>query len=260
MTAPKVSRAQVRDLFLAELARRGVAASPEEDGSYSVRTEDGWTVSVSLENVARDLARDLRSHRMTTFVDAVLAPRRPPAWSECAPRAFWCVESAAHELGTTLAARVSEKVARVVVVTDARESTLTWITTEQLEKWGVAREAVEQTAFDNLDALLARSRPPEVKEVHGSRLGMLPIESVFKASTVFAPRFRDYVEPAIGWPVLVTIPDRGFIYVFAERDQALLRSIGAVVQTEYRAASYPVTTEVLRIADDGIEAIGAFPE
>jgi hypothetical protein len=89
---------------------------------------------------------------------------------------------------------------------------------------------------------------------------MLPVESVLKTSVIFAPAFRAYVETTLGWPVLATIPDRDFIYVIAEKDRGLLDHIGRVIQKEFRTSSYPITTEVLRLCESGIEAIGAFPE
>jgi hypothetical protein len=72
--------------------------------------------------------------------------------------------------------------------------------------------------------------------------------------------FRAYVEPSLGWPVLATIPNRDFIYVIAEKDRGLLDYMGRVIQKEFRTSSYPISTEVLRISERGIEAIGAFPE
>jgi hypothetical protein len=32
------------------------------------------------------------------------------------------------------------------------------------------------------------------------------------------------------------------------------------VQREFRESGYPLTTEVLRVSDDGIESIGSFPD
>jgi len=33
-----------------------------------------------------------------------------------------------------------------------------------------------------------------------------------------------------------------------------------VVVREFRSSGYPITTEVLRVSSEGIEAIGAFPK
>jgi hypothetical protein len=56
------------------------------------------------------------------------------------------------------------------------------------------------------------------------------------------------------------IPDRDFIYVMAEKDHPLLKRMGSVVREQFREASYPLSTEVFLISDEGIKAIGAFAE
>jgi hypothetical protein len=91
-------------------------------------------------------------------------------------------------------------------------------------------------------------------------LGMVPINSVFKASTIFASNFKEFASKKFEWPVLAVIPCRDFIYILSEKDKALLNRMGAVVQREYRKSGYPITTEVLRVSDEGIRAIGSFPE
>jgi hypothetical protein len=254
-----MTRTAVRDLFVAELARRGVACAPLEDGAYRIEA-CGGDLTVSLENLARDLARDHDALRVVRFVDAVLAPREVLPWPEAQIHVYWSIESAAQEFDDTIRANVSDKVARVLVVTDADERRITWLAPGQLERWKTSRDTVEQAAFANLDALLTRSAQPEVTEVRGAKLGMIPVSSVFKASVIFAPGFRAYVEPVLGWPVLAAVPSRDFIYVIPESDQELLGAMGRVIQQEFRESSYPISTEVLHLGDEGIEAIGAFPE
>jgi len=75
---------------------------------------------------------------------------------------------------------------------------------------------------------------------------------------ILAPSFREWVEPHLAWPVCVVVPCRDFIYVFKE-DQDLFGRLGGVVVREFKESGYPLTTEVLRISDEGIEAIGAYP-
>jgi len=128
-----------------------------------------------------------------------------------------------------------------------------------LQKWNVSREDALAAADANMAELIAGKRP-EVQEIDGMKLAMVPVSSVFKASVIFAPNFKDFVSDVVGWPVLVVIPCRDFIFVIPEKDKALLNRMGRVVQDEFRNSGYPVTTEVLRISDNEIEAIGKFPE
>jgi hypothetical protein len=58
--------------------------------------------------------------------------------------------------------------------------------------------------------------------------------------------------------VLVVIPCRDFIYVMPDQSELISR-IGEVVVREFTTSGYPITTEVLRVSDEGIEAIGHFP-
>ena len=121
----------------------------------------------------------------------------------------------------------------------------------------MTQAVVESAARENL-ARLAGLRP-KVELIDGMRLAMVPLDSVFKASVILAPNFKDFVAQELEWPVLAAIPCRDFIFVLSEKDTALLQRMGGVVQREFRESGYPVTTEVLRISDAGIEAIGAFP-
>jgi hypothetical protein len=57
----------------------------------------------------------------------------------------------------------------------------------------------------------------------------------------------------------VVVPCRDFIYVLREKSE-LVQRIGRVVVREYQSSGYPITTEVLRVSSDGIEAVGAFPK
>jgi hypothetical protein len=124
----------------------------------------------------------------------------------------------------------------------------------------VSEKIAVKEAEANMDELLRGKELELAGEIEGMALGMVPVDSVFKASTIFAPSFKDFVSQKLDWPVLAVIPCRDFIYVLSEKDKALLSRMGTVVQREYRESGYPITTEVLRVADDGIEAIGKFPE
>jgi hypothetical protein len=153
---------------------------------------------------------------------------------------------------------ITDTVCRVLIVTDEDEGALSWVTRAHLARWGVD-ERDARAAADRNQARLIAALALEIKDVDEMKIGMVPLESALKASVILAPTFKQLAAP-LGWPVLAVVPCRDFIYLLAERDRALLGRMGAVVQREYRGSGYPITTEVLRIADDGIEAIGKFPE
>jgi hypothetical protein len=152
---------------------------------------------------------------------------------------------------------VTDEVARVLTLTDGEQTEITWVTPQMCEHWGVTVEQASSAAFANQDGLLSGIEL-DVAEGDGNALGMIPLASPYKASVIFAGAFKPFVEQVLGWPVLVVVPCRDFIYVVAD-DSPLVGQMGSVVVNEFRNSGYPITTAVLRLSDDGIEAIGHFP-
>ncbi len=251
---------EVHAMFRSELKARGVAFSgPDKEGLYKLQLEKG-IVTVCLENAARDYARDGDPKAIARFVDATLATFAVPGWARAKPLLFFSAEPSDHQFGDTVRWQVSDSVCRVLVLTDLQERTVTWVTRKMLDEWRVNEADATAAAAANMDRLLEGREPELGREIDGMRLGMVPVESVFKASVIFAPGFKSYVSKKMAWPVLVVIPCRDFVYILSEKDKALLDRMGSVVQREYRESGYPITTEVLRISDEGIKAIGEFPK
>jgi hypothetical protein len=98
-------------------------------------------------------------------------------------------------------------------------------------------------------------------EIDGVTLGMLSTqETPFKASLILSPAFRDLVSPVVGWPVFVVVPCRDFVYVVSSKNRDFLGRLGAVVIEQYQKSGYPITRDILEVSDDGIVAIGEFPD
>lgn len=249
-----------RRIFESELQKRKVSFSgPDAQGLYKLRV--GPTdLTVSTENISRDYARSSDPKIIERFVDRVLATGVVPAWEQARSLLFFSAEPADHQFGDTIHWTVSEKVCRVLVVTDLHEGTITWVTPDMLKNWHVSQDEALQAASTNMNRLLDGKQLELTGAIDGMSLGMVPVDSVFKASTIFAPNFKEFVSKQLGWPVLVVIPCRDFIFVLSEKDKALLKRMGGVIQKEYRQSGYPITTQVLRVSDEGISAIGSFPE
>jgi hypothetical protein len=245
------------ELFETELRRRRVEFARADDGRYRLQVAGGELL-VSLDNLERDFDRDGDPGAVVFFVDRVLGARALPDANAAREQIFWSAERFDNDFGDCIHEAVSQTVVRVLVVTNAEHSLITWLTPKHLQQWNLSLDEARSLAGRNLDALLA-DKQLETMESGDKRLGMIPVEPPFKASCIFAPGLQRFVS-ALGWPVLVVIPCRDFVFVLNEEDRELLDRLGAVVQREFRESGYPITTEVLRLSDDGIEAIGAFPE
>lgn len=245
-------------LFEDELSRRGVSFVKESDDEYIVEV-GGSRITANLANVRRNAARDNDPDAIKRFVDRVLEgyPAAIPAWSIASRLLLFSAEPTDQDFGDSIRTSVTDEVSRVLTLTDEDQTKITWVTPKMCENWGVTVEAAHAAAFTNQNRLL-HGIEIEIAEARGNALGMIPVDSPYKASVIFARAFKALVEDALGWPVLVVLPCRDFIYVVAD-DSPLLGQLGSVVVNEFRKSGYPITTEVLRVSDEGIEAIGRFP-
>lgn len=213
---------------------------------------------VSLENIERDYSRDREENAVRTFAARALAlPPLPRTWREAKDGLRISAEPAEIIPDTLLRIPVSEWFCGVVVHVEPGERTLrplgksevaTWRATEE-EAWGAARE--------NMNLLLdATPLAMDGNEEHPIVIFDTP--SVLKASLVFAPKLRVKLEPLIGWPALLVIPCRDFALAFRDGDDWLLGRLGPTVLKEFEGSGYPLTPEVIRVSDSGVEAIGSF--
>ncbi len=248
-----------REIFEHELDKRKIKyKGPDSIGFYKVNTEN-FEVTINLENITKNYARDKDPEAVIHFIDQSLTRFRTPPWNTAKKLIFFSVEPSDYNFNRSIHYAVTDSLSKVLVITDPDEGKITWVTPEMIKEWNVSQSEAEMNAAENMGGLLKGIRL-EVEQIDDFKLAMIPINSVFKASTIFSPNFKKLALTDVGWPVLVVIPCRDFIYIIPEKDEALLDKLGGVVQREYRTSGYPITTEVLKISDDGIKAIGKYPE
>jgi hypothetical protein len=250
--------ARARELFLAELARRGVTPTELDDGAYLIEL-DKTRITISLENKGREFDETGDETVLTHFVETILGFKAlvPSSWEQAKPRVFMAVEPADHDFGEACHQEVSEQVALVLVYVSDPGEHVVWLTPDLLKRLNVSRERAEAHAEDNLARLLEQT-PLTTTRADGHTLGLLSTNSPLKASLIFARNLREKVEGTLGWPIFAVIPTRDFAYLIPESAQPIFGGIGKVVVGEYSKRGYPITTEVFRIDDNGAKAIGAF--
>jgi hypothetical protein len=248
------------DLFLAELARRGLPA-PERQADGSFRLDVGeLELVISLDNLARDFAEDRDPARVAHFVEQVAAHCTAavvPDWPTAEVGLRFKAEPSTYNFGEAIRESISDSLCRVLVYTSPEERAIQWVMPWMLEQWGKTREEAEEVARRNMARLLTETEF-HVEEHEEGRLGYFKGNSAFKASLLFSPNLKEVLAPRVGWPLLVVIPNRDFAYVFPEQDRDLFPAIGSIVVEQYRTGGYPISTEVFLVADDGIAAIGRF--
>jgi hypothetical protein len=173
-------------IFGEELSRRGFSFVREDQDTYRVHLER-WEVTANLANVRRNAERDQDPDAIRRFVGKVLEsfPSTRPPWNEASGLLLWSAEPADQDFGNSIQVPVTDEVSRVLTLTDADQTKITWITPDMCDEWGVTIEQAAAAAFINQDRLLTGIEL-DVAEANGRALGMVPLDSPYKASVIFA--------------------------------------------------------------------------
>ncbi|GAA4420106.1 hypothetical protein [Bremerella cremea] len=249
---------EVRAEFEKELTARGLAFEFDaESDRYRVQIED-FEMMVNLDNVARDVEANGDLQRVSRFVDAIIETAQHPDDAIVAENLYWSLEPNDYDPPADIRVSLSKCVDRVLVHISPGGRTIRWVTPEMLAKIELSPDEAGAIAFANLDRALAAATF-EAQSVEEAKLGYFVTDFPFKAALLLAPTLREIVEPTIGWPLMAVAPDRDFLYLWAAQFDELAGRVGPVAVREFTNASYPISTEVWKIDEDKIKAIGAFP-
>lgn len=248
---------ETHELFLRALFAHGLAVSRMTDQGHYVIDLSGDEFTVNLDNLSREYARDRDPAIFSTFVAALLADRQPlPSWDQARSRIRYIAESSRRDLSGIIHDPVTDALCRLIAYVHPGETGIRWLSDADLLHWRIQGDELVAAAEENSAAMLA-SASLQVQEPEGCPLVYFDINTPYKASLIFSPNFREVVLRAF-WPVSAVIPCRDFLYLWPDGDQRLIRHMGHVVMQEYHRSGYPITTEVLRISDEGIVIAGRF--
>ena len=248
-----------RQRFVEEVQRRGLeVGKAQEDGRIPIVLQDRELV-VNLANLMRQLRNNATPETLQRFVDGVLhAQQALPPWPDAMGRVRFGAAQPPDESTDVIAVPVTEKLIGVVCWTDEEEQLLRFVGEQQVAVWGIDDDELLLAASYNMGRMLDAT-PLEIHKRKGVKVGVLETSSMFKASLIFSPNLRSKLEPSLGWPVVAALPCRDFLYLFGAADlDAIKDELGPVVLQEFRQSSYPLTTELLHISEEGITAVGHF--
>ena len=256
-TTPEPSQ-RAHEHFVRALFSRGIAVERMTEQGHYVIDLSGDEFTVNLDNLSREYARDGDSAIFENFVTALLADRQPlPAWAEAKGRIRYIAESSKRDLHGVIHDRVTDSLCRLVAYVHPEETGVRWLTDADLLYWMIQGDELVAAADDNSAAMLARAKL-EVHDAEGCPLGFFDTSTPYKASLVFSPNLKEIVAPRVAWPIDCVVPCRDFLYLWPAGDQRLLFHMGNIVMQESRRSGYPLSTEVVRISDEGIVVVGRF--
>ena len=253
----------VAKTFEAELVNRDISYSVTDDGRYELFVGDA-KLTISIDNIRRDFDRDGDVSAVSRFVENVLKDLNFQTldWHEVRNFVRYSLEPSDYDIGfgDVVHNVINDELVQLYVFSSPDRSQISWISPSSVSDWGISVDELKFQAESNMSQLVENARL-ETLDMNGNLLGMISTEiTEFKSSLVLSASFRTLVEPTHGWPVFAVLPCRDFAYIVRCDNQEFLGVLGRVVVDEYNKSGYPITKDVLRISDDGIIAIGTFPD
>ncbi|WP_143019661.1 hypothetical protein [Niabella drilacis] len=250
----------VFEVFKSQMEKQGMKIdSVDEEGLVYV-TKDDLTLKISLDNLRKDYARDKDTAVITDFVKTMASYTLdlPASWEEVKDDIYISLFPGDYAFEDFLNETVTENVSKVYVHRKSGE--LTWVSGEDLNKWNITSELLAAQADENANKLLERVSI-KIDMVEGHKLGFIDVEqTTLKGALLFASGMKKKLRADFGVPFYAVIPVRDFCYLFSEKDLDFFsKKMGPTVVEEYRQSAYPITTEILKFTDKGVESVGKYP-
>lgn len=232
----------------------------DEEGAIFITVGD-QILRVSLDNVRKSYEQEGSLAYLDSLIESIhnnLIEPEIPEWTEASDKVYLSLFPGDFNYGDIVYEPVSKDFIRHYVYYAHDE--YHWITFPQLEKWQITEATLKAQVDTNMNALLDASSIVTTTLESGETLAYFETEMEgLKSALLFANNLKEKVQPLLGWPVYAVLPVRDFCYIFSERDKPRLTELLAdTVIKEYQEGGYEITSEIIRISDDGIQAVGKY--
>ncbi|HEY5750963.1 MAG TPA: hypothetical protein VIU12_33095 [Chryseolinea sp.] len=250
----------VFDEFKIQIEKQGMKIDSIDETGLIHISQGEVTLKVSLDNVRRNYERDKDKSHISDLVQTLMSYsiEIPSTWADAKADIYISLFPNSFAFNDFINHKITDEFSKVYV--HSSDGKFTWITTDDLKTWEISETELDRQANSNADNLLAKTKI-EVETIESHKLGLIEVEHVtLKGALLFAPAMKEKVKEEFGFPFYAVIPVRDFCYIFSEKDYNFFSErIGKVVVDEYKQSGYPITTELLKFSDKGVEAIGQYP-
>jgi hypothetical protein len=225
-----------------------------ENGSVLVRTSEG-DVAVQASPVSAYRSIEEYRRHLDLLLEAAKSRKLPDDWYKARRGLRIVLEAASSDVTGIVHKSCGEGsdqgVVAVLIYTDLLEQRVSWVTTEQLERWGVEEEEAWDWAAATMGGLLRRTEVQQMN-IDGHIAGMLVTPSSFKAGLLLAPGIKEQLKAQLGWPLTVAIPSWDAVYLLPPESEGLVPDLKRVVQRDIQSATRPVSHRLLILDDTGL--------
>lgn len=244
--------------FKKQLESKGLSIdSIDTEGFILINMEES-DLKVSLDNVRRNYERDHDDRHIADLVNIIVShSSKKEDWENIKDKIYIQFLPSDFEFENLICEKITNEFSKVFMV--STNNSFSFISDDDLIDWNLSLEELKNQVNLNLDILLDKIKI-EVEDVDNHKLGMIDIDEVWlKSACLFSLKFKDLVKNNFGFPFYAVIPVRDFCYFFGEQDfKYFSERLGSVVLEEYEKSGYPITTEILKFSENGVEAIGKY--
>lgn len=246
------------------IAKRFPSIKLERDeADFSLRINGNWA---SLENLYRgsvaEIAPGIYAERLARNVEKWViellrameqSPDESASYEELRKRILPVVVANVSQVAAGVALLSQELLDRLAVayVVDDEQS-MSYISINRFEQWGIPLEELHETAIANLTARSELLQAHAAQDGEG-KINLILIQTMdgYDASRILLPGLYDRLREYLGTPFVAGIPNRDILVCFRDDPETVGRLRERVLQ-DYQTMPYQVTDELFLVTADGI--------
>lgn len=139
----------------------------------------------------------------------------------------------------------------VVFVIDLPQMTVS-ITTEQIIRWGLSPDDLEEIARKNLDQYAPSVEMQIVESKEGGRAAILSEQDGYDAARLLMSNLYRKLAPKLGGNFYVALPARDMFLAMSPDPDPFVKRLKGRVADDYRRLPYPISSDLFLVTPDGV--------
>lgn len=139
----------------------------------------------------------------------------------------------------------------VVFVTDLPQMTVS-ITTEQMIRWGLCIEEMDEIARQNIDRYAPEMDIQFVESKEGGRAAIVSEQDGYDAARLLMSDLWKKLAPELGGNFYVATPARDMFVALSDNPAPFVERVRSKVEQDFRRLPYPITQEMFYVTLDGV--------
>lgn len=139
----------------------------------------------------------------------------------------------------------------VVFVIDLPQMTVS-ITTEQMVRWGLTVEDLDDIARKNLDTYAPELEVQLVESKEGGRAAIVSEQDGYDAARLLLTNLFRRLAPQLGGDFYVALPARDMFLALSPDPDLFVKRLHDRVEQDYRRLPYPISSDFFLVTRDGV--------